>query len=290
MKYFSNPFKTIKCDECGKSYDYLKAECPHCRKENTYDDPKKRSFNSLLPLGPVREIILFAFGLILLSVVANIVGFITLFAKSLSLNSSGLTPEEAAEALKAYAATPQCTLIINDASYIIIFCAMLLLLWKDNGRLFKSFLSYKVLVGLGIGLGIVMLSSIWGYISQMLGAQTNINQEAVESTITISPFLAVLVTGLIAPFVEELTYRVGAFTFLKRINTVLAYVVVGVLFGLIHMKDFSSVNEWLSYPSYLIAGLCLCFAYDKFGIAASFSAHAFNNLLSVALILAQQGK
>ncbi len=289
MKYLSNPFKKTKCPECGKQYDWLMDECPSCKTKNDSDDPKKRSFSSLLPIGPVREIILFMFGLVLLSVVANIIGVIALFRQSGILFSSGLSGDELTAALNNYASSAEFTLIVNDSAYIIMFAMMLLLLWKDNVRLFKSFLSYKVLVGLGIGLGIVVLSSIWGMISNKLGADTNINQGAVESTILLSPVLAVLVTGIIAPFVEELTYRVGAFTFLKRINTVLAYLVVGILFGLIHIKDFSSANEWLSYPSYLIAGLCLCFAYDKFGFSASFAAHAFNNLLSVILVLSQKG-
>ena len=154
----------------------------------------------------------------------------------------------------------------------------------------KSFANLKILFGFVVGFAMIILSGIWSNIAIKLGASTNINQGAVEETIKASPLLAVLVTGLIAPFVEELTYRVGAFTFLKRINTVLAYVVVGALFGLIHIKDYGSLNEWLSYPSYLIAGLCLCFAYDKFGFGGSFLAHAMNNLLAVLSYLLVAGK
>ncbi len=288
MKYISNPFKKVKCEECGKNYDYLRDECPSCKAKNNLDDPKKRSFSSLLPIGPVREIVLFLFGFVLLTCVAQIIGVILLTQQAVVLRQSGLSGEELTNALAEYSSTANFSMILNDSTYITIFVAMLLFLWKDNIRLFKSFLSYKVLVGLGFGFALIILSSIWGIISEKLGAGTNINQGAVESTVVLSPALAIIVTGLVAPFVEELTYRVGAFTFLKRINTVLAYVVVSLVFGLIHMKDFSSLNEWLSFPSYLIAGLCLSFAYDKFGFSASFSAHALNNLLSVILVLAQQ--
>ncbi len=290
MKYLNNPFKKHKCEECGKNYDYLSNECPACSKENPTDEPYKRSFNSMLPLGPWREIILFLIGLVVLTIVANIIGTVALLIKSAQVVTPNMTQDELNEILTAYSESASYTLLVNDLAYTIIFAGMVLFLWKDNVRLFKSFLSYKVLVGLGIGLGMILLSSIWSMIANKLGAEQNINQGAVESTVIASPALAILVTGLVAPFVEELTYRVGAFTFLKRINVILAYVVVGALFGLIHIKDFSSVNEWLSYPSYVIAGLCLSFAYHKFGFAASFSAHAFNNLLSIALILAEQGK
>ncbi len=289
MKFFSNPFKKIRCEECGNNYDYVLDKCPTCNRLNPEDDPKRRSFASLLPLGPIREIILFLIGFVALTIVANIIGVVALFVKAQSLSGTSITAEEMKTLLNQYASSSDYSLLVNDLAYTIVFAGMIVFLWKDNVKLLKSFLSYKVLVGLGIGLGMMLLSGIWGAIAAKLGAETNINQSAVTSTVTLSPVLAVLVTGLIAPFVEELTYRVGAFTFLKRINTAVAYIVIAVLFGLIHIKDFSSLNEWLSYPSYLIAGFCLCFAYDKFGFSASFSAHALNNLISVASILLTQG-
>ena len=221
---------------------------------------------------------------------AQLIGIITLSAESFRYVQMGLTGDELKAALTEFSSSVRFTLLINDLTYTLVFAAMLLFLWKDNRRLLKSFANLKILFGFVVGFTMIILSGIWSNIAIKLGASTNINQGAVEETIKASPLLAVLVTGLIAPFVEELTYRVGAFTFLKRINTVLAYVVVGALFGLIHIKDYGSLNEWLSYPSYLIAGLCLCFAYDKFGFGGSFLAHAMNNLLAVLSCILTSGK
>ena len=54
-----------------------------------------------------------------------------------------------------------------------------------------------------------------------------------------------------------------------------------VVFGLIHMKDFSSLNEWLNFPDYLFAGLILSFVYHRFGFEGSVAAHVLNNLIAV---------
>ena len=290
MKYFHNPFQRSICQECGKRYDSLAPSCPKCGKENENKDPRARSFAPLLPLGPFREIGLFLIGFVGLFLIAQIIGYVALSVAASRYIQMGLTGDELMAALEEYNASTQMTLLINDLAYALIFGGMVFFLWRDNKRLLKSFANPKALFGFVVGFAMIILSGIWGNIADKLGASTNINQGAVQDTILASPILAILVTGIIAPFVEELTYRVGAFTFLKRINTVLAYVVVGVLFGLIHIKDFGSANEWLSYPSYLIAGICLSFAYDKFGFAGSFIAHAMNNLLAVFSYLITAGK
>ena len=290
MKHFFNPFHRSVCPKCGKRYDPLSSSCPKCNEKNEEVDPRARSFAPLLTLGANREIGLFLIGFVGLFLLAQVIGIITLSAESFRYVQMGLTGDELKAALTDFSSSVRFTLLINDLTYTLIFAAMLLFLWKDNRRLLKSFANLKILFGFVVGFAMIILSGIWSNIAIKLGASTNINQGAVEETIKASPLLAVLVTGLIAPFVEELTYRVGAFTFLKRINTVLAYVVVGALFGLIHIKDYGSLNEWLSYPSYLIAGLCLCFAYDKFGFGGSFLAHAMNNLLAVLSYLLVAGK
>ena len=290
MKHFFNPFHRSVCPKCGKRYDPLSSSCPKCNEKNEEVDPRARSFAPLLTLGANREIGLFLIGFVGLFLLAQVIGIITLSAESFRYVQMGLTGDELKAALTDFSSSVRFTLLINDLTYTLIFAAMLLFLWKDNRRLLRSFANLKILFGFVVGFAMIILSGIWSNIAIKLGASTNINQGAVEETIKASPLLAVLVTGLIAPFVEELTYRVGAFTFLKRINTVLAYVVVGALFGLIHIKDYGSLNEWLSYPSYLIAGLCLCFAYDKFGFGGSFLAHAMNNLLAVLSCILTLGK
>ena len=97
-----------------------------------------------------------------------------------------------------------------------------------------------------------------------------------------------MITGIIGPICEEFAYRVGLFNLGMRINRLTAYLFATVVFGLIHMHDFASVNEWLNFPSYLIAGGILAFTYDRFGLSASITAHVVNNLYAVILTLIAQ--
>lgn len=283
MKYLNNPFETTTCPECNKRYDAVRAKCPQCNHENEELDPRKREFDRLIPLGPIREIGLFLIGFVALFALAQIIGIIAINVVKSGFISRGFTQSEILGGCNEYAESVELSLLMNDLAYGIIFVCMLLYIWKDNLRLWKSFAHVKTLYGILFGIAIIILSAIWNMIAQVLGGTTNDNQTAVNEMISSAPFLAILITGLVGPFVEELTYRVGAFTFLKRINTVFAYIAIGVLFGLIHIKNFGSLNEWLSYPSYLIAGLVLCFAYDKFGFGVAYTAHAFNNTFGVLL-------
>jgi membrane protease YdiL (CAAX protease family) len=90
---------------------------------------------------------------------------------------------------------------------------------------------------------------------------------------------------LIAPFNEELAYRVGLFGASKRLNIYFAYFMASIVFGFIHMHFISAgwdnINEWLSLPDYVLAGLIFAYVYDHFGFGASFMAHATNNLVAV---------
>lgn len=287
MKYFHNPFlKKTTCERCAKIYDPVYENCPECGEPNPQFNPSYRSFEHTQPLGWVRELILLAFGTILLFAVAQIIGGVAVFVKTAELAGQSLSQEEIKAALEAYLESTELSLWMNDLTYLLIFGAMLLFLWKQNRLIWKSFANLRALYGVVFGVVILVLSTIWGLIAKQLGATPNTNESIVKDGVLSAPVLAILVTGIIAPFVEEMTYRVAGFGFLKRFNRVVAYLVIGALFGLIHIKNYASLNEWLSYPSYLIAGFSLCFVYERFGFGAAFIAHSINNLTVVILYLA----
>ena len=280
MKYFHNPFRHVRCEQCGKTYDPTASECPYCHASNPKYEPQYRSFRYTANLPWWREILLFLIG----SLGFQVLGIMLSFAVILFLRlgpQSGLSGAEWSSYLANYQKSSQYLTIVNDGAYALLLTAMLLFLWRNNKTIFSSFKNPRTWLGIPLGFGVILLSIIWGSIANQLGATTNENEAAVESTILYLPVLSVLMTGFVAPFCEELTYRVGAFGFLKRVNRVLAYVVVGLLFGLIHIHDYSSPNEWLSFPSYAIAGFSFCFIYERFGFGASFLAHATNNVVAV---------
>ena len=118
----------------------------------------------------------------------------------------------------------------------------------------------------------------------------NVNQASVESIATSYPLIGIFIMGMVGPICEELTYRVGLYSFLRRINKYLALVVTAIVFAMIHFtfdaKDI--VEELWSFPSYLISGVILTLAYERRGPACSITAHVCYNLIAVLMIMVQK--
>ena len=100
--------------------------------------------------------------------------------------------------------------------------------------------------------------------------------------------------ALVREIGEEMGYRVGLFGFCSRLGKFAAYAISGVVFGLAHF-DIEALTagdsarlivEFANLPSYIGAGLFLGFIYDRFGLAASYTAHTLNNVVSLITTLA----
>lgn len=274
--------------ECGKDIDAARDACPHCGR--TYDDPWTRRFARICPLGTYRELILFLFGLVgfqllgfLLSVIAQA------FAQEV-LVGAGLTGGSLQQALIDYTRSAAFLSFVNYGAYVLFFAAILIVIWPDLAYIAKRQFSkwQNYLIGAGLGIVLIVASILWNLIVLLLGGGTSDNQASVVNIVTYSPILGIVITGIIGPICEEFAYRVGLFNLGMRINRWVAYLFATVVFGLIHMHNFASVNEWLNFPSYLIAGGILAFAYDRFGLSASTTAHVVNNLYAVILTLIAQ--
>ena len=115
----------------------------------------------------------------------------------------------------------------------------------------------------------------------------NINQSAADAFANNYPILAFFVMAIIGPICEELTYRVGLHSFLRRINKYLALVVTIIIFAMIHFTfDAENIVEELwSLPSYLVSGLLLTLAYEVRGPACSITAHACYNLFALIMTM-----
>ena len=113
------------------------------------------------------------------------------------------------------------------------------------------------------------------------------NQTGIVNLTHAYPVFAILIFGIVGPICEEFAYRVGLFTFLRRINRVVAYIATGLIFALIHFDYTSSdlISEFLLIFTYLWAGISLSFTYEIGGVAASTTAHILNNVYSLIMIL-----
>ena len=135
-----------------------------------------------------------------------------------------------------------------------------------------------------------MFDFVWGTILELLPitSSDNINESSLQTMRQVYPVASFMIFGLIGPICEEFTYRVGLFSFFKRINKWVAYVVTVVIFAFIHF-NFSTdpnvlLNEVLNLPFYMFAAFAFSFTYDKFGLAGSLTAHVANNFISLSLI------
>ena len=260
--YIHNPFENKVCPKCGRKYDALQPACPKCKEP--FETTRAVPFNEVTFTNPFIEIALFLTGWLGLKGLAQIIANILV-----GMVRNGSLPAG------DYSTT------LNYTCYGILFVILAGIASIYIPKLFKSFTKPEFLWGFMVYAVIIGFDIVWGMISKNLGATTNENETAIETITKVNLPLSLLFLGVLGPICEELTYRVGLFNFSRRINRVVGYLVASVLFGLIHIHDFASVNEWLSYPPYVFAGLAFAFAYEKWGFGASTLAHVTNNVLAL---------
>lgn len=277
------------CPECRMSYDIAAPECPNCHHHN--DEPELDAlFGHHVRIGPIRQLVFFGIGLaglLLLNLIATIIFEVVAIS-----NNPGMTQAE----LIDYMSTPGINLGVSSTSYLALFAIFGLLLWADWKQVGKSFVGWKpyvaALVGLGVlyGFGILynlLLQGIYEAAGRPLPG-VNGNERALREMTVLNPALALIVFGVVGPFCEEMTYRVGLFGFLSRLGRIWAYVLTALIFGFIHfgwrtIGTNAFFDELANIPPYIFAGVAFGFLYDRYGFAASFMAHTANNLISLAL-------
>ena len=182
------------------------------------------------------------------------------------------------------------TAINNDAAltfitYSILFVGLMAVILFDVPKFLSQFKNWKAYVmGAGIGIGIIVFDIIYfNFVNLFYQSSVGGNETGIRSIIALYPVASILIFGFIGPACEELTYRVGLFGLCKKLNIVFAYIITGLVFGLIHF-DFQSadlINELICLPTYIVPGVLFALCYDKFGFACSYVAHVTNNLWAV---------
>lgn len=184
-------------------------------------------------------------------------------------------------------------LITCLASIITLVLFVFIIGFKKCISVFKNFFTFKTLkYGILCAVAIMAFSIVYNSIiisSFNLEGAGNSNQEGVIELIKSNVFFGFVSVVLLAPVVEELTYRYCLFGIMAKNKKWIAYAVSGLLFGLMHCV--SSVMEYglsrellmdmLYLPPYVFSGLALCYVYDKSNIlGSSVCAHFLNNLIS----------
>lgn len=262
-------FKKKICPFCKASYDEALESCPHC---HTVDENYPKEGSRVITWLPFfKQLILFGVGFAGLQILSS---FIAIIFRGLNLDSVG------------YVAA------VNYSTYFLLIVGLLLIVFKDLKYLMQSWKKgFSYMFGFLYGIALIVASVIYStLINSLIPISDNANQSAVVAITERYPLLSILVLGIIGPVCEELTYRVGLYSFGRRINMGLAFVITFIVFAFIHF-DFTSIgtdtfiNELLNLPNYAIAGVLLCLAYETNGFAGSCIAHMTNNLYSVILII-----
>lgn len=271
-----------KCEQCEAVYDMMDYECPNCHNPNE-DFKKTKTSERVVTVPIIHQILFFAIGFIGLNILSLIAQFIVLAAVGFDFN---------------VAQTPINNAITVSVTYFSLLAIMSIFVILKRKKFLHAFTSWKPYVaGLICGIALIAISMGYSALVQVIHpVGDNANQTAVVEVTKALPFLTIFVLSFVGPFCEELTYRVGLYSFLNRWSKIAAFIISTVVFALIHfdwnaLLEISNGNteaiivELLNLPSYIIAGVGLAFLYDKFGFAASLVAHVFNNLISCILIL-----
>ncbi|MCQ2798428.1 MAG: CPBP family glutamic-type intramembrane protease [Bacilli bacterium] len=269
-------FKYHTCPNCGKKHDILDEKCPHCGAINQDRSPRSGSFANQVTFGHIREFLLAIAQFIVMYGILNLIQVIMV---SVILAREG-SPEAAQAWINANIGV--LNIGLNLTSELLCLTAFAFIMWRYIPKLINSFKNPKVLLGIPLGLAMMFISVQISNFSYMItGGASNMNSDALDGLMTQSTFIYFLFAVILAPLVEEISYRVGMFTFLKRIHPAVAYVGVAVIFGLIHMHSLTDPVEWAYFPGYAFGGLALSFIYDKFGFGGSLLAHMTNNGIAV---------
>ncbi len=259
-----------KCSNCDAYYDPTLKECHICHKKNELYLEKQipRHITFMHPLAQ-GGLFLGGFsyaGMLLLDIL------IALIATQFTSDKSVLVA------------------IANSTVYVLLLIGLLsIVIFTRRKYFFEGYTKgLNYVYGLGYAITLVLIGSAFSSIVSIFHeVSDNVNQTAAIEYAQNYPIIAFFVVGIIGPVCEELTYRVGLYSFLRRINKYLAFAVTTIIFAFIHFNFDSAdiVNEFWSLPSYLLAGFILTLAYEHRGPACSMTAHVLYNVFAFLIIL-----
>ena len=290
------------CPNCGKTIDCIATRCPHCHVEltqpavaNPRDAKEFHRFENYVQVSFIKEMILFLTGWLGFKLLGMLAGIIAIAI------GAGTEWGDGVSTLQEWSELPAVNFWINASSYMALFIVVGGILWRDGWIEFAH--SYKKIFNIAIGvaglIATIVTNTLYSLIVTGIFAafgrempSINGNEQTIRDMIFTNLPLAYLVFGIIGPFTEEITYRVGLFSFFGRSKGWIAYLISCIIFGLIHLKwenlgtTEGLASEFIALPTYIGGGAILAFVYEKGGISASYTSHMLNNILSLTLTVA----
>lgn len=266
--------KLTKCEKCHGNYDSYLDHCPFCGESNNDTSPLDKKFSNMIFLTDYKEFLLFIMGFVGLLIFS----FITYIAFNAFPFDANLK-----------------STLENFIPYVLtlgIMCCIISYDYKQlKANLIKSVKEYRyILVAIAATAIMIGFSFAYSAILKACGVsiKNNDNQQALETIVRSYPGFAFFFIVLFGPICEELAYRLGLFSVLRKRNRYLAYALTIVIFTLIHFNFTSNdlANECLNLPNYIIPAFLFCLVYERFGLTSTTFAHILNNLISFILVIA----
>lgn len=184
---------------------------------------------------------------------------------------------------------------LNALDELVLFGVVYLLYHKDFKRDFNNFklnsknnfsrICYYFAMCLAIKIGFSFLT---GVLSMIFGVEigSSENQNIINSITNSAPFIMLISTSLLAPFVEEGIFRLGFKRVFKEKYTFI--IISGLVFGLMHIfpTDLPFYVALIQSIVYVAMGIYLAYIYDQSdNIWISIIIHALNNFISIIALL-----
>lgn len=87
------------------------------------------------------------------------------------------------------------------------------------------------------------------------------NESAIRNLIKTYPLYMIFSSVIYAPFTEEIIFRKSIKNIIN--NKYLFISISGIIFGILHISDFTNINEILMGIPYIIMGLDFAYIYQK---------------------------
>lgn len=172
---------------------------------------------------------------------------------------------------------------IIDFIYIIlmlfIYRKEIIIDIKDFKKNYKEYLSKYALVYM---VGVILMGIINILLTQITKIELSGNEEGIRILIKEVPIYMFFSTVIYAPIIEELIFRKSIRNIFK--NKYIFIIISGVIFGVLHISDFSNINEILFGIPYIIMGIDFAYIYYKTNnIFTTMSFHMIHNLLLITI-------
>ena len=153
--------------------------------------------------------------------------------------------------------------LIYDSIFIIILVSNYIGILKEKFKDFKTNIFEFFKKYIKYWLMAIFLMAISNIMVENITNAAATNEENVRQLIEANPFILLIITGLMAPVIEELVYRLTVYNIVGK-NKKLFIILSGLLFGGAHViASATCINDLLYIIPYSIPGFALAYIYNK---------------------------